>query len=148
MSSGATDGAYNAKSAAQDRAHGQPGAHRTPEGRRPDLGGATPRYGALAGMSASPRQHPLTGRHLYWLQWRLTHAEQGACMKWEYLEVIVSHRKWEDSMGRSGNLATVPSGLSHCAALLNQLGDQGWELTGIAGSESTSYYRAFLKRPK
>ena len=68
-------------------------------------------------------------------------------MKWEYLEITVSKYGWADSMGRKGSL--VPrEGASYTADLLNGLGEQGWELAGVAGSEFIDTHRRFLKRSK
>jgi hypothetical protein len=67
--------------------------------------------------------------------------------KWEYLEVFLdsSYGVWQDSMGRNGQLAEMrkPRGFSWkpSAGLLNELGAQGWELTGISGAV------LYLKRP-
>ncbi len=32
--------------------------------------------------------------------------------------------------------------------LANELGDQGWEMTGIASSAGPTYFKAYFRRPK
>ena len=69
--------------------------------------------------------------------------------KWEYLEVSVAYRHWVDSMGRSGELsqqAHSHAGFYSAASLLNELGQQGWEVTGVAAGNSSTF-TLLLKRP-
>jgi hypothetical protein len=55
--------------------------------------------------------------------------------KWEYLDVILSYERnyWIDSSGNNGQLDRItPEGFSVCRfaqTLLDELGDEGWELT-------------------
>lgn len=60
--------------------------------------------------------------------------------QWEYLELFLSYYqgKWEDSLGRQGELVKGElSGYAsswkwqHSGTLLNELGQQGWELVGV-----------------
>ena len=75
--------------------------------------------------------------------------------KWEYLTVIVSDLDWAATNGQSGTFQGyiktdnyTSNQLEDNSGLLNQLGDDGWELTGAVGSESYSGYKMFFKRPK
>jgi hypothetical protein len=69
----------------------------------------------------------------------------------EYMTRFVESNRWSDSMGRTG---TVPLGknmgvrASDPTALLNGLGEQSWELAGVACRDGDSVFRLFLKRPK
>jgi len=63
--------------------------------------------------------------------------------EWEYLEVWVDGRRWEDSEGREGDL----NSRGYATARLNELGAQGWELAGVA-SANAGEYTLFLKRPQ
>lgn len=47
--------------------------------------------------------------------------------KWEYLEVWHHDYQWVDSLGRSGRLPQAWN-VPMAAGLLNELGEQGWEL--------------------
>lgn len=69
-------------------------------------------------------------------------------MRREYLEIHVRHQYWRDSMGREGQFEYLPGWGSSPGTLLNTLGEQGWELAGVAGSQGEQEYRLFLKRPK
>ena len=69
--------------------------------------------------------------------------------QWEYLVVLIDRAgrpRWEDSMGRSGDLGDFDehrgSGYGNPGALLNELGEQGWEPTGTDGEY------LYLKRPR
>ncbi len=69
--------------------------------------------------------------------------------RWEYLELDVHVEHWSGSDGRSGRLPAVQVGagrLASVAPLLNELGAEGWELAGVAGSQSPLIFRLFLKR--
>lgn len=72
---------------------------------------------------------------------------------WEYLEIELRESKWSDSLGRGGELesfidSSSPYPARNSAALLNELGAQGWELIGVQGSEYVSRAKLYLKRPK
>lgn len=69
--------------------------------------------------------------------------------RWEYLEVDVHVETWSDSSGRSGRLPISEAGpgqIPRTVAVLNELGDQGWELAGVSNSQSPLIYRMLLKR--
>jgi len=53
--------------------------------------------------------------------------------QWEYLEVHVDYdaKTWSDSSGRTGLLVRSESRLIHSGGLLNDLGQQRWELVGM-----------------
>ncbi len=79
--------------------------------------------------------------------------------RWEYLEVEVNYFYgwWRDSLGRRGKLvdseeADPNQPFSHSGPLLNELGEQGWELIGIqvlphGGTFRTYDARWVFKRP-
>lgn len=69
-------------------------------------------------------------------------------MKWEYLEVVVSGASWSDHAGGSGEVRVDELGSSFVAHHCNRLGDEGWELIGVAGSHTTQHFRLIFKRPK
>jgi hypothetical protein len=68
---------------------------------------------------------------------------------WEYLTVAYLSNSWSDSLGRRGEL---PSGFDYYTGdptgLLNDLGEQGWELCGVASKNGNNVYQLFLKRPR
>ena len=77
--------------------------------------------------------------------------------KWEYIEVFVNYpdKRRDDSMGRSGELIVVNEGFvyqwEHSGGLLNELGAQGWEMTGVETHTSSSGTHAakwLFKRPR
>ncbi len=80
--------------------------------------------------------------------------------RWEYLEIQIDSgiRVWRDSLGREGELREATGrwgSYRHGGALLNDLGDQGWELVGIeavpSGStvwQSRPEARWIFKRPR
>ena len=71
--------------------------------------------------------------------------------KWEYLEVRISGPEWADSKGNSGRLEDVrlrSTRWNSVAPTMNQLGEGGWELAGIADDESLNSYVMFFKRAK
>ena len=81
---------------------------------------------------------------------------RAAVPRWEYLVVrIYEHSgwlSWVDSHGNDGELdlvkkATLAGDTFFPATLLTDLGEQGWELTGVAsaGEYATTLY---FKRPK
>jgi hypothetical protein len=62
---------------------------------------------------------------------------------------------WWASDGSSGELAkfregpfsyTQGGGWRHPGEILNALGQAGWDLTGVSGSERSGTYKLFLKR--
>ncbi|HLF08002.1 MAG TPA: hypothetical protein VI789_01445 [Dehalococcoidia bacterium] len=67
--------------------------------------------------------------------------------QWEYLELIYlgSEGAWLDSGGVTGRVGRVRQTHS-LADKLNELGGQGWELTGVL-SVDEAYYRLIFKRP-
>ena len=81
---------------------------------------------------------------------------RAAVLRWEYRVVrIYEHSdwlSWVDSYGNDGKLdlvkkATLAGDTFFPATLLSELGEQGWELTGVtsAGEYATTL---FFKRPK
>jgi hypothetical protein len=75
--------------------------------------------------------------------------------KWEYLTVVVYDLDWAATNGQSGTFQdyieadnSAANQLEDNSRLLNQLGGDGWELTGVAGSESYNTYKLFFKRKK
>lgn len=72
-------------------------------------------------------------------------------MRWEYLELRVHalHDFWADSLGRGGKLSSGTGGQHGAAGVWNALGDEGWELVGIAsGDPPNQSYLAIFKRPR
>jgi hypothetical protein len=67
--------------------------------------------------------------------------------KWEYLTIMVIGRSWNSSDGKSGEIEryTNSGQLRTVQPVLNQFGEQGWEMTGVRGIENT-YYEMFFKR--
>jgi hypothetical protein len=73
----------------------------------------------------------------------------GVVRRWEYLEVDVHVERWSDSAGRSGPLPIAEAGAGRVPsvlALLNELGQQGWELAAVSNTQSPLIYRMLLKR--
>ena len=73
----------------------------------------------------------------------------GTPRRWEYLEVDVHVETWSDSAGRRGRLTIADAGpgqLPSILSLLNGLGQEGWELAGVIGTQSPLIYRLLLKR--
>jgi hypothetical protein len=71
--------------------------------------------------------------------------------RWEYLTIYTGFGRWHDSLGREGNLVRQKLGDSSWqdpSAILNDLGEQGWELTGVIGGDTSSYAKLILKRPR
>jgi hypothetical protein len=67
--------------------------------------------------------------------------------KWEYLEVYAAGTlEWLDSAGREGKLEHRNQSW-WIANVLNERGQEGWELVATVGSDA-KFYRCFLKRPK
>jgi hypothetical protein len=65
--------------------------------------------------------------------------------RWEYLTVEIRYNGWSDSLGRRGSL---PVDSFQTGPLLNDLGEQGWELAGVADRNGHGVLRLFLKRPR
>lgn len=70
--------------------------------------------------------------------------------RWEYLTNQLGQRsQWSDSLGRSGDLPTISGWLSgDPTPLLNKLGEQGWELSGVGPRDGNSNWLLYLKRPR
>ncbi len=71
--------------------------------------------------------------------------------KWEYLEVRVSGPEWSDSRGNFGRMEDVKLRSTRWFSMtgfMNQLGDEGWELTAIGDDETLNSYVMYFKRPK
>lgn len=68
-------------------------------------------------------------------------------MRWEYLEVYFMGERWQDSTSRMGTVQKA-AGTDRplCAPLLNTLGSEGWELTGVVPGGDSLSFRAVLKR--
>ncbi len=69
--------------------------------------------------------------------------------RWEYLEVDVHVETWSDSAGRSGRLPIAQAGpgqIPSALPVLNQLGQEGWELAGVGNTQSPLIYRLIFKR--
>jgi hypothetical protein len=73
---------------------------------------------------------------------------------WQYLEALVGDRAWVDSTGRWAELTMVDVGHGRARAyewetsalLMDELGRQGWELTGVT-SDASGGHRLFFKKP-
>lgn len=71
--------------------------------------------------------------------------------RWEYLTLFVQDASWSDSLGRHGELAAarhVGVYTGDPTILLNELGMEGWELSGVAGRDGEGNHRLFFKRPR
>ena len=71
--------------------------------------------------------------------------------KWEYLEIRISGPEWADNRGNWGRLADMKLRSlpwRSTGPLMNELGEAGWELAGIADDESLNSYIMYFKRPK
>ena len=77
-----------------------------------------------------------------------------AMQRWEYLTILVRGDTCFDGVGKTRSLRvlSVPDSPyddhGDPSELLQELGDLGWELAGVAGGSSPSFYRLFLKRSK
>lgn len=70
--------------------------------------------------------------------------------RWEYLHAGIFGRRWLDSHGRSAWLSVRQDRegeLVDASAVLDELGEQGWELVGF-GTDVGSIQHLILKRPK
>jgi hypothetical protein len=66
-----------------------------------------------------------------------------AMQRWEYLTITIAGYQWSDSLGRQGSVPSYKGiAMPNVTQLLNELGEQGWELAGAI--EMTLY----LKRPR
>jgi hypothetical protein len=75
--------------------------------------------------------------------------------KWEYLTVQITLGDWHDSTGRQGKNNVLSDFISGNAdkvydptELLNNLGEDGWEMVGVASTDSSQRYKLFFKRRK
>lgn len=68
--------------------------------------------------------------------------------RWEYMTISIRVLGWKDSLGRSGELPELRSNVGDPAGLLNELGEQGWELAGVDGGGTASFPTLYLKRPR
>ena len=71
--------------------------------------------------------------------------------KWEYLEVRISGPEWADSQGNCGRLTDLKlrcTSWRSAAPMLNDLGEQGWEMVVAADDESLNSYLLYFKRAK
>jgi hypothetical protein len=72
--------------------------------------------------------------------------------QWEYLQVEAWEGHWADGRGRSGELEWIEPKVAHLGAysfaqLADELGAEGWEMTGAVPGERRQQYRDFFKRP-
>ena len=82
--------------------------------------------------------------------------------KWEYLEAGIDfssgrEHPWQDSNGRQlkltkitiakGGIFTADTVFTTVAPICNELGADGWELTGISSGDPAYTCRPFFKRP-
>jgi hypothetical protein len=69
--------------------------------------------------------------------------------KWEYLVIFVERQAWFSGNGLSGRLEPFPEHelRYNPQPILGELGEEGWELTGVAGADNL-FYQMFFKRPK
>ena len=69
--------------------------------------------------------------------------------KWEYLVIFVERQAWFSSNGLSGILESFPEHefRYNPHPILNELGEEGWELTGAVGGDNL-FYQVFFKRLK
>ena len=71
--------------------------------------------------------------------------------KWEYIEVRISGPEWADSRGNLGKLEDMRIRSTRwysMAHFMNEQGEEGWELAGIADDESLNSFVMYFKRPK
>jgi hypothetical protein len=74
--------------------------------------------------------------------------------RWEYLTIFISTVTWQNSLGRTGTLRNIyPRALESDRVgdpteLLNELGEQGWDLVGVNSGYTLTTYKLFLKRPR
>ena len=69
--------------------------------------------------------------------------------RWEYLTISYKYGSWSDSLGRTGTFPKAYGpGTADPTSLLNDLGEQGWELSGVACRDPYDVIHLFLKRPR
>jgi hypothetical protein len=68
--------------------------------------------------------------------------------RWEYLMVTVAEGHWRDNLGREGKLDHLRRNVDFPAAMCAALGDDAWELAGIASSGHIESHILYFKRPK
>lgn len=68
--------------------------------------------------------------------------------RWEYLTIFVSRLEWKDSLGRTGKLPGFRADDGDPTGLLNEVGEQGWELAGVNTYRGGYAPTLFLKRPR
>jgi hypothetical protein len=69
--------------------------------------------------------------------------------RWEYLTIRIRYRTWTDDFGRTGTIDDqMQDGSGGLTGLLNELGEQGWELAGVGDRDVYDTGRLFLKRPR
>ena len=70
--------------------------------------------------------------------------------RWEYLTIKLGQSGlWSDSLGRSGRLPDTDRMLSgDPTGLMNNLGEQGWELSGVSPRDGNYGWLLFFKRPR
>lgn len=69
--------------------------------------------------------------------------------QWEYLTIFIKDTRWAESLGRSGSLPyRLNMATGDPTGLLNELGEQGWELAGVADRDGWDTNRLFLKRSR
>lgn len=110
------------------------------------------RWGAHARCAPvrTPRTHPMRVE----THGRGCPIEEAIMQRWEYLEVQVHQEHWIDSLGRRGKLPSERAyGASYgetyfSGGLLNELGEQGWELAGVPSSMDQRDHKLLLKRPR
>ena len=66
--------------------------------------------------------------------------------KWEYL-FLTTPSGFRDELEIKGNTSVV-GGSRPIQDILNDLGEQGWEVTGSVSSSLTHIFSVILKRPK
>ena len=70
---------------------------------------------------------------------------------WEYLEVFVGGGRWADRTGRGGAVEEIDvrgGRARSLGPLLDELGEQGWELVAVASIGGPDRHTLFFKRPK
>jgi hypothetical protein len=80
-----------------------------------------------------------------------TYTVEPSTQRWEYLTIQLGQKSdSSDSLGRSGDLPTMSRWLSgDPTLLLNKLGEQRWELSGVGPPRDGNYrWLLVLKRPR
>jgi hypothetical protein len=72
--------------------------------------------------------------------------------QWEYLDVYIIRDTWADSAGREGQFPRLPQkgwgAYIVPTPVSNELGAQGWELTGVVPGAGVDIYILLFKRPR